>query len=197
MDYDVSHALDRFSAHHDGFEDLLGGYVSASEVIFAVIVVMLFLAVPGRWRRTGQRAAVAAGASFVVAALLAHFIGSAIDRPRPFVAHGSIHAFLSHAADPSFPSDHATAAFAIAVAVAIRQRLWGSVLLVLAVALSVGRVFLGLHYPSDVVAGALLGTAVAAITTVTPVRAALDSTADALARALDAVLGRVVRAKPS
>lgn len=197
MDYDVSHAFDRFSAHHDRFEDLLGGYVTASEVIFAVILVALFLAVPGRWRRTGQRAALAAGASFVVAALIAHVVGSAIDRPRPFVAHSSIHAFLSHAADPSFPSDHATAAFAIAVAVAVRQRLWGSVLLVLAAVLSVGRVFLGLHYPSDVVAGALLGTLVASITIVAPVRSAIDRAADAIARPLDGVLGRIARAKPS
>ncbi|MGN6816789.1 MAG: phosphatase PAP2 family protein [Solirubrobacterales bacterium] len=78
-------------------------------------------------------------------------------RARPFVAdpHG-VHLFAGHAADPGFPSDHATAAFAIAVAIFLRKRAWGIFALVAATVLSVGRVALGVHYPSDVLAGAAL-----------------------------------------
>src|SRR3954469_7381593 len=176
MDYQIAHTLDRFSAHHDGFEDPLRAYVGASEPLFAVAVLALLLLVPGLRRSLARRAAVAAVAAAGAAVLTAHFVSSAVDRPRPFVAHAAtIHPFLTHAADPSFPSDHATAAFAIATAVVLRLRVPGLVLLVLAAVLAVGRVFLGLHYPSDVLAGAALGAAAALVCWLPPIRTRLDA----------------------
>lgn len=56
----------------------------------------------------------------------------------------------------SFPSAHATSAFAVATAMARVEPL-GALAFILAVALSLGRPYLGMHYPSDVLAGALLG----------------------------------------
>jgi membrane-associated phospholipid phosphatase len=69
----------------------------------------------------------------------------------------------SRSHDPSFPSDHASAAFAIAFAVFLFDRLVGSVFLAAAVLIGVGRVFIGAHYPADVLAGALVGFAVALV----------------------------------
>jgi undecaprenyl-diphosphatase len=99
-----------------------------------------------------------------LALLIAHVIAVAADRPRPFIAHASqITLFAHHGADPGFPSDHTTAAFAIAGALIVRLgwRWWP--VLAAAALLGVVRVALGLHYPSDVLAGALLGTAVAVL----------------------------------
>jgi undecaprenyl-diphosphatase len=56
----------------------------------------------------------------------------------------------------SFPSAHATSAFAVATAMTRVDSL-GALAFVLALALSLGRPYLGMHYPSDVLAGALLG----------------------------------------
>ena len=56
----------------------------------------------------------------------------------------------------SFPSAHATASFAVATAMT-RVEPWGALAFVLAAALALGRPYLGMHYPSDVVAGAVLG----------------------------------------
>jgi membrane-associated phospholipid phosphatase len=56
----------------------------------------------------------------------------------------------------SFPSAHATSAFAVATAMT-RVEPWGALAFVLAFALALGRPYLGMHYPSDVLAGALLG----------------------------------------
>jgi undecaprenyl-diphosphatase len=192
MDYQIAHTLDRFSAHHDGFEDPLRAYVGASEALFAVVVVVLLLLVPGVRRSLARRAAVAAFAAAGAALLIAHFVSSAVDRPRPFVAHAAtIHPFLTHASDPSFPSDHATAAFAIATAVALRLRVPGLVLLGLAAVLAAGRVFLGLHYPSDVLAGAVLGAGTAVALWLPPVRRITDRAADTVGRALDTGLRRL------
>jgi membrane-associated phospholipid phosphatase len=58
----------------------------------------------------------------------------------------------------SFPSAHATSSFAVATAMARVEPL-GALAFLLAFALSLGRPYLGMHYPSDVLAGALLGVA--------------------------------------
>jgi undecaprenyl-diphosphatase len=72
------------------------------------------------------------------------------DRPRPTVAHpGEAHLFfVAPLQDPSFPSDHAAAAFAIAAAVLFVSRRVGSGFLVAAFAIALARVFIGLHYPA-------------------------------------------------
>ncbi len=56
----------------------------------------------------------------------------------------------------SFPSAHATSSFAVATAMT-RVEPWGALAFLLAIALSLGRPYLGMHYPSDVVVGAILG----------------------------------------
>lgn len=83
-------------------------------------------------------------------------IGHLLYRDRPFVTHSVIQ-LISHSADASFPSDHATVAFACATAFwlgHVRYR-WGWVLIAACIAFA--RVWSGVHYPSDVAAGALLG----------------------------------------
>jgi len=62
----------------------------------------------------------------------------------------------------SFPSAHATSSFAVATAMT-RVEPWGALAFVLALALSLGRPYLGMHYPSDVLVGAVLGVALGLI----------------------------------
>jgi decaprenylphosphoryl-5-phosphoribose phosphatase len=62
----------------------------------------------------------------------------------------------------SFPSAHATSAFAVATAMT-RVEPWGALAFLLAFALALGRPYLGMHYPSDVLAGAVLGIALGLI----------------------------------
>src|SRR4051794_23957155 len=177
-DYHLFRWANNLAAKHDALEDPLRAYVQVSEILFVVGLVVLFFLFGPRIRR----AAVAAGLSAGVALLVAHFLAAAVDRSRPFVEHKSAHLFLAHGADPGFPSDHATGAFAIAFALVLRDRLIGSIALVLALVLSVGRVALGVHYPSDVFAGAVLGLAAALLLWIPALRERVDRFADALGR---------------
>ncbi|MEY2513077.1 MAG: hypothetical protein QOJ89_435 [bacterium] len=175
MDGALLHALNGFATHHDGFEDALSLYERLGELLFVVLLGGLLLAGGARLRR----GAVAAGLGAAVALACAQVLARVVDRPRPFVADPSgVHLFAAHAADPGFPSDHATAAFAIAVALLLRDRRCGAAVLVLASALAVGRVAIGVHYPSDVLAGAALGAAVALLLHIPAARARIDRLAD-------------------
>ena len=194
MDFSLVHQLNGFLVHHDGVEDPLSAYVAAAELLFLGMLIVAFVVVGGHRRRDAQRAVVAAGLSAGLALAIASLMARVVDRPRPFVAHHGVHLFVAHAADPGFPSDHATAAFAIGVALLLRFRVWGLVTLAFAAVLAVGRVALGIHYPTDVLAGAALGAAVALGLYAPAVRALLNRLADAVGERLDGLL-RVARSR--
>jgi membrane-associated phospholipid phosphatase len=108
------------------------------------------------------------------AALLAlgigQLIGRAIDRARPYTNMPASHVLISRTSDFSFPSDHATAVGAVAVglllaAVPARSRRIGWVTVAAALLLAFSRVYVGAHYPGDVIAGLALGGVVTAIGT--------------------------------
>lgn len=75
---------------------------------------------------------------------------------RPFQTH-EVHMLVDHAPGVSLPSDHSTASFAVAVAVwfFVSAR-WGPYFMGVAALIAVSRVFVGVHYPADIVAGALV-----------------------------------------
>lgn len=191
MDWSLLHALNDFMSCHDAVEDPLLFYVNASEALFAATLAVVFLAARGSrfagWHRAALAAVLSAGLGLAVAKLIAELV----DRARPFVAdpHGA-HLFSGHAADPGFPSDHATAAFAIAVAILLRKRAWGVAALVAATVLSIGRVALGVHYPSDVLAGAALGSAAALALWAPALRASVGRLADWVGGPWDRALER-------
>jgi undecaprenyl-diphosphatase len=76
------------------------------------------------------------------------------------VAHAHV-LLLAASTDPSFPSDHAAGAFAIAVALLIFWRRAGWLAVAFAALLGFSRIYTGEHYVSDVLAGAAIGTAAA------------------------------------
>jgi len=177
MNLELLRALNGFVAHRDAIEDPVELYMAAAEALFAGLVVVVFVF----GARRGARAAVAALASAGLALAVGVLIAHVVNEPRPFVAHpNSVHALIAHKPDASFPSDHATAAFAIATAIWLRLRGVGAIVLVLAAALAVGRVAAGVHYPLDVAAGAALGTCAAVLLWWAPLRRVTDGVADRL-----------------
>ncbi|HKZ12463.1 MAG TPA: phosphatase PAP2 family protein [Solirubrobacterales bacterium] len=198
MEWSILHALNDFLYHHDAVEDPLLFYINLSEALFVATLGVIFVLANGdRWR-AWRRTAVAAGLSAGLALAVGKVISELVDRSRPFVVDpNGVHLFSGHTADPGFPSDHATAAFAVAMAIWLRDRRWGTVALLAAAVLSVGRVAIGVHFPSDVVAGAALGCAAALVLYARPLRARVDRLADLLGRPLERGLRAIHLARPS
>jgi undecaprenyl-diphosphatase len=85
-------------------------------------------------------------------------------RHRPFSVLEDVHLIVPAPLTPhSFPSSHAAIAFALAFTVLLARRSYGWALLVLAAFVAFGRVYVGVHYPLDVVAGLLVGLLCAAL----------------------------------
>jgi len=85
-------------------------------------------------------------------------VASLDGRKHPFQAHPSQTLLLaSPSQGPSFPSDHAVAAFAIAFSVALVRGRRAGVFFLAAASVVITRVFVGLHYPGDIAGGALIG----------------------------------------
>ncbi|OQM74534.1 phosphatase PAP2 family protein [Manganibacter manganicus] len=126
-------------------------------------VPLLVLAVAGQWWRRGDRqhtrhVLIAAGLSFLLGLALNQLVLLFVHRMRPYDA-GVTHLLLASSVDPSFPSDHATAAFAIAAAFLLhKMHRLGFWFLAAAALVMVSRVYVGTHYVSDVLGGALTGT---------------------------------------
>jgi membrane-associated phospholipid phosphatase len=115
-----------------------------------------FFARPGAARKW-KLACASALASGAVALALNQLVALAWHRARPFATHPQAHVWGGRSHDPSFPSDHASAAFAIAFAVFTFDRRVGALFLGAATVIGAGRVVVGAHYPGDVLAGALVG----------------------------------------
>lgn len=134
--------------------------VDAAEwLVFAIPVVLLLLWFSGN--QTLRRAALLSAMAAGLALLINQAVGLAWFHPRPFM-EGVGHTFLAHAPENSFPSDHGAVMFAIALGLlsqaAARKAGW--LMLVLAVVVAWSRVYLGVHYPLDML-GALASSALA------------------------------------
>lgn len=125
------------------------------------VPLIIFFVILQWWSRRERlhvrHACVAAGLSFLIGLGLNQIILLFVHRVRPYDA-GLTHLIISRSADWSFPSDHATATFAIATAFLLQGLPKRGVLLLLgALVMCVSRVFVGTHYASDVLGGAITG----------------------------------------
>lgn len=156
--------------------DRVMGFVGEYGLLFAMVLLVLWC-----WwsvRRRGGDEAASSVAALVwvplaagIAVLVNVPIRGFVQRPRPFVDHEGLEVLASGKTDYSFVSDHATLTMATAVALFVANRRFGLVGLGLGLLEGFCRVYMGVHYPTDVIGGFALGTAVALL--LSPVAMAL------------------------
>ncbi|WP_235820547.1 phosphatase PAP2 family protein [Halalkalibacter krulwichiae] len=127
----------------------LGGATFSLSLLFLFI---LFL--PGSIRQS----AIVALASIILSHLIVQLIKKLSCRQRPYLSLPDVHTCSNPLKDYSFPSGHTTAAFAIGVVFAIHYPILAATIIPLAILVAVSRMYLGLHYPTDCIIGAIIGT---------------------------------------
>ncbi|WP_282696822.1 phosphatase PAP2 family protein [Streptomyces sp. CC208A] len=148
------------------WSDRAMAFIGEYGILLGMVLVVLWC-----WWSVRRRGTPADSASAVAAlvwaplaaglALLVNIpIRGFVERPRPFVDHEGLEVLVAGKTDFSFVSDHATMAMAIAVAVFVADRRFGLAAIGLALAEGFARVYMGVHYPTDVIGGLALGTAV-------------------------------------
>lgn len=153
FDLIITQAINQFA----GTSSLLDAFFLFLTTVGVPIMVIL---VAIQWWRTDDRIAVrhtiiASGMTFLFGLAINQLILLFVHRMRPYDA-GLTHLLIAPSADYSFPSDHATASFAIALAFLLHGlKRWGSVFLIFAGMICLSRIYVGTHYFTDVLGGAV------------------------------------------
>jgi membrane-associated phospholipid phosphatase len=152
--------INDFSRHTGWLHGFMRFYASDGPVLFGLLLIA------GFWlaRRTGdpRRLALAVWAAIgtVLAVAINQPIVHAVHEARPYATLPHVLLLTNPSTDASFPSDHATMAGAVAIGLLLLSRRLGVGTSIAALLLAFSRVYIGAHYPRDVVAGLALGAAI-------------------------------------
>jgi undecaprenyl-diphosphatase len=151
--------INGLSGHVHVIDELFKGIANDYFAIIVgslVLVWMWFAAHDPALRERNQRTVLFAMVSIGIASALMVLINHYYFRTRPFITlpPGSVNLLFYPPTDSSFPSNFAAVIFALAIAVFIKNRKYGSWLLALAVVSGFGRIYIGIHYPLDILGGA-------------------------------------------
>jgi len=159
VNYDLFKDINDLSGN--GFVDGLMKFGAKYAIFIAFVIVAILCLL--RLRERAVRPVVDVVAALVVTFVLGVAEAQIHSEKRPFQTH-HVHQLLAHGPGQSFPSDHATAAFGLALAtLAFLSWRWGVALLVVAIWIGFARVYDGIHYPVDILGSflaALVGVAV-------------------------------------
>ncbi|MEU5245903.1 phosphatase PAP2 family protein [Streptomyces asoensis] len=186
-DVDLLYDINGLAKDAPHWLDRIVEFVGEYGLLLAMVLLVVWCWWGVRRRPGGADEAASSVAALVWAPLAAGIavlvnvpIRGFVERPRPFLDHQGLEVLVSGKTDYSFVSDHATLTMAMAVGLFVANRAFGLVGLGIALLEGFCRIYMGVHYPTDVVGGFALGTAVALLLSpiasmlLTPVLKAVD-----------------------
>jgi len=138
-------------------------YAELGVVLFAVVLLWTWWTARADRDLTAVTAALWAPVGVLLAVGLNQPLGRWVSEPRPYTTLPHVLVLVSRSSDFSFPSDHAVMAGAATAGVWLANRRLGLLTGIAAVLMCFARVYVGAHYPGDVIAGALFGALVSLV----------------------------------
>ncbi|QYR19522.1 undecaprenyl-diphosphatase [Paenibacillus sp. sptzw28] len=157
MDYSIFEIINNLAGRMPWLDAVMRFFASDGSYLFYAGIIVYWFSRTSDCRRMVGEALVSACAAFGIGVVLSHLFY----RDRPFVVH-HVTQLIGHPANASFPSDHAIGAFVIATSIYMFRRRDGLIWLLIAACIAFSRVWTGVHYPLDVIAGAIIGIGSAA-----------------------------------
>lgn len=156
VDESLFAAVQQFARSTPWLHGVLVAYAKYGIVLFAALLVLALV----KARRGSDRdlaAAGWAGLATLLAVAVNQPVGALVAEARPYATHPGALLLVSRTSDYSFPSDHAVMAGAAAVGLLVASRRVGWWAVGAALVMAFARVYVGAHYPQDVLAGLVLG----------------------------------------
>ena len=155
---------------NDWLFSLINGMANGSVIVDALMIAIsklvpyLYILILAWLYVTGLRVnsfklraeSFATGVLLVICLIGSFILGSMFYENRPFVDHPDAIVIVNHAADASFPSDHAVGTMAIACGILFYRWNWGTYMVYGSILVGFSRVFVGNHYPGDILGAFIL-----------------------------------------
>ncbi len=160
FDVTVFHAINGMAGHHPILDALMSFFTQYALEPYAILFMLAWFLLPKRDIQ-GRQTLIISGLSGVLSLLINVVISHIWFRSRPFVSlpKGTFTQLIPHSVDASFPNDHASGSFGFAAATWGKSNRWiRYTFTVLAVVVAFSRVYVGVHWPTDVLASFVVGT---------------------------------------
>lgn len=141
-------------------DQIMSFFSAIGNMGFFWLLTAVLLLLTSKYRQAGFVMLLCLAMGFVVCNLV---LKNSVQRIRPFIAVEGLEHLMGKLADAdswSFPSGHTCSSFAAAYALARGLGKKGALFYIPAVMISFSRLYIGVHYPSDVLAGAVIGTVI-------------------------------------
>ncbi|WP_407311390.1 phosphatase PAP2 family protein [Desulfosporosinus sp. SB140] len=153
------HVINQWAGHHPVLDKLMGFFAQYALELYALLFLVAWFSLP-KSDSDHRHSLVVTGFSGILALVINVIIGQFFFRPRPFVAlpKGTFTQLIPHSLDTSFPSDHTSGSFGFAAGSWKKASFWVRwSFTILAVLVAIARVYTGVHWPTDVIAGVIIG----------------------------------------
>ncbi|WP_042347316.1 undecaprenyl-diphosphatase [Bacillus massiliigorillae] len=156
---DLFRIINNLGRDNEFISDMYVVFAHYSIYLLVAAVILYFLS----RNRSNKVMVISSIITVVISEIIGKLVGLLHSNNQPFAELGNVHNLIVKEVNNSFPSDHTMIFFAVSVCIWLFRRKYSFLWIVLAILVALSRVGVGVHYPADVMVGAIIGTLVANI----------------------------------
>jgi undecaprenyl-diphosphatase len=158
MDLKLFQLINKLSGRLSPVDNLMIFISNRARYVYAIIILVLLFK-----NQKNKRIALETGSSVLLSLIVQFFIKLFYDKPRPFEKR-RVGILIPSKTDSSFPSKHTTLAFAASTSILMFHRKLGAIMMWMSALTGFSRIWVGHHYPSDIIGSAILGSLISFVT---------------------------------